>query len=180
LSRKVKELICKELEERYRGTTSCVVVGYQGIDATLASKLRRSLREKDVELRVIRNRLAKIAFSRIGLDEVTKLFEGPVAIARGGEDPAALARAVFECAKETEFFVVKGGYCDGRLITADEVKALSEIPPKDVLYGKILGGVQAPIAKVAMGINGVMQKLAAALKALSEKDKAEQDNAGGQ
>jgi len=177
LARKIKELICKELEEHYRDTRNAVVVAYQGIDAPSADKIRRALREKEIELRVIKNSLAHLAFEKIGLGDLSRFLDQPVALARGGKDPVALAKAIAECAKEYEPLVIRGGLYEGKVVSAEEIGTMAEIPPVEVLYARMLAGVASPITRTAMAINGVLQKLAIAVKEAGQKLPAGEEKA---
>lgn len=173
MSRRLKELVVNELTEQFKGMKSCVLVEYRGLNARQMDDLRRSFARNQVRLQVIKNSLAAIALERVGLGELKSYLQGPTAIVRGGDDPAALAKLVVECAKKYEGIKIRGGYSEGRTYDPVQVKALSAIPPREVLYARMLGFIQGPMAALAGAFSSIQRSLACALRAIMEKKEKE-------
>ena len=163
----------RELGEYFRELDPCVVMSYLGIDAEEATQMRATLREKDVRLRVVKNSLSRIALREIGREDLVGLIDGPTAIASGGEDPIALAKLVAECAKGKDDVNILGGFCDGDMLSAEQVETFAKIPSREALYAQILGGIHGPLAGVAGMFASIQRSLVTALKAIADQ-KAEQ------
>lgn len=178
MSKRMNQLLVKELGEYFGGVNSCVLIRYTGLKAGAASKMRTMLREKQVRLRAVKNSLSRIALREKGFGGLDGLVDGPSAIASGGADPVALAKAVAECAKEKpkdkERIEICGGYYEGRVLTAAEVKALARIPSREVLLTQIVTAIQAPLAGVAGMFASIPRSLVTALKAIADKKEKEQ------
>lgn len=140
-----------------------VVTHYSGLNVAEMSGLRARLRESGGQLKVIKNRLAKIALDGKGGEAAQSLFQGPVAIAYSS-DPVSASKAVAEFAKENEKLVLIGAVMEEQVLDADGVKALSKLPSLDQLRGQLIGLIQAPATKVA----GVMQAPAGQLARLMQ------------
>lgn len=159
MARPEKEALVQEIAEKLSSSKSVVVTDYKGLDVAKITELRKKLREAGVEYRVIKNTLARIAAKNAEMEDLNELFVGPTAIAFGIEDAVAPAKVLVDFAKEHEELEIKGGALDGALIDAAKVKALAEIPPREVLLAKALGSLKSPI-------NGFVNVLAGNLRGL--------------
>lgn len=159
MARPEKEALVQEIAEKLSSSKSVVVTDYKGLDVAKITELRKKLREAGVEYRVIKNTLARIAAKNAEMEDLNELFVGPTAIAFGIEDAVAPAKVLVDFAKEYEELEIKGGALDGALIDAAKVKALAEIPPREVLLAKALGSMKSPI-------NGFVNVLAGNLRGL--------------
>jgi len=157
-----KQIKVAEIEKMLKESCSGVLVDYKGISVEDDTKLRRELREAGVTYFVEKNTLLKRAFEAIGLSKLDDVLEGPTAIAISKEDQTAPARILGKYAEKDERkFNLKAGFIGAEIYDENGVKALSKIPSKDVLLAQLVGSLQGPI-----------QKLAAVLKALQEKQEA--------
>ena len=148
-----------------------VVTHYTGLTVAEMTGLRAKLREGGGKLKVIKNRLAKIALDGKGGEAAKDLFQGPVAIAYS-PDPVTAAKAAADFAKDNEKLVVIGGVMDETVLDASGVEALAKLPSLDQLRGKLIGLVQAPATKVAGVVQAPAGQLARVIKAYAEKDAA--------
>lgn len=166
---KEKQAIVAELAEKMRNASAGVLVDYKGITVENDTKLRRELRQAGVEYAVVKNTLTRFAAREVGFDALDEHLNGTSALAISPSDPVAAAKILCEYAKKNDKFKIKAGFVDGKLITAEEVKALAELPPKEVLIAKVLGGFNAPISGFVNVLNGNIRGLAVALNAIVEQ-----------
>lgn len=166
---KEKQAIVAELAEKMRTASAGVLVDYKGITVENDTKLRRELRQAGVEYAVVKNTLTRFAAREVGFDALDEHLNGTSALAISPSDPVAAAKILCEYAKKNDKFKIKAGFVDGKLITAEEVKALAELPPKEVLIAKVLGGFNAPISGFVNVLNGNIRGLAVALNAILEQ-----------
>ena len=151
----IKKPIVDEIKELLDGAKTAVVVDYRGLTVEQDTNLRRTLREAGVVYKVYKNTMINFAIEGTEFAELSQNLEGPTAIAICKEDATAAARVLCNFAKEAEALEIKGGVIDGTYYDAAGVKAISSIPSKEVLLGKLLGSIQSPIANFARVIKQV-------------------------
>ncbi|MDX2236888.1 MAG: 50S ribosomal protein L10 [Hyphomonadaceae bacterium] len=153
-------------------TAGVVVVGhYSGLSVADLTALRGRLRQAGAGLKVVKNRLVKIAIDGTAKASAAHLFTGPVAIAYS-EDPVAATKVAVAYAKEKEQFVLKGGLLGDVVLDEKGVQALATLPSLDELRGKIVGLIQAPATKLAGVIQAPAGQLARVINAYAQKDAA--------
>jgi large subunit ribosomal protein L7/L12 len=133
------------LREALAGSRTLIVSEYRGLTVREIAEIRRALRKQDVSYRVVKNRLMRIAAQDSVGEALSPLLVGPTAIAFGN-DESATAKAVLDATRPYKLVTVTGGVLGDRSIDADGVKMLASLPSRDVLLGKLAGGMQAPIA----------------------------------
>lgn len=149
-----------------------VVVGhYAGLTVADMTVLRSRLRQAGASLKVVKNRLVKIAIDGTPQASGAHLFNGPTAIAYS-EDPVAATKVAVAYAKEKEKFVLLGGLLGGTVLDEKGVQALATLPSLDELRGKIIGLIQAPATKIAGVLQAPGGQLARVLSAYAAKDAA--------
>ena len=153
----IKKPIVDEIKELLDGAKTAVVVDYRGLTVEQDTNLRRTLREAGVVYKVYKNTMINFAIEGTEFAELSQNLEGPTAIAICKEDATAAARVLCNFAKEAEALEIKGGVIDGTYYDAAGVKAISSIPSKEVLLGKLLGSIQSPIANFARVIKQVAE-----------------------
>lgn len=173
-----KAAVVEEMKEKLQAAQGVVFVGFTGLTVADVTKLRRKFREGNVEYKVIKNTLTRIAASEIGFEGVSEFLEGPTAIAYSTEDAVAPAKILKEFIKETktEALTVKVGIADGQIIDAAAVDALANLPSRDELIAKIVGSMQAPISGLVNVLQGNIRNMVYVLDAVRAK-KAEQETA---
>ena len=160
---KQKESTVAEIKEKIEKASSMVLVEYRGLNVEDVTELRKNFREAGVDYKVYKNTLMARAFTELGYEDFTKNFHGPNAIAFAYDDIAAAARVSNKFAKENEKLVIKSGMVDGKEIDLDGIKALAELPTKEVLLSQVLGGLNGPIQGFANVLSGTMRSLVIAL-----------------
>ena len=164
-----KQEIVKALAQKMDGSVSGVLVDYKGTDVAMDTEMRRKMREAGVEYTVIKNSMLRFAAREIGLDELEPFLEGPTALAIHVDDPVAPAKVVFSYVGKDKPMQVKVGFVDGKVISAQEVEALSKLPAKEVLVAQVLGTMMAPISGLVNVLNANIRGLAVVLQAIADK-----------
>lgn len=164
-----KKQLVEELKEKIGAAQSIVIVDYKGLTVFEDTELRKTLREANVEYRVLKNRLMQKAFNELGYTDFDEALNGPTAVAFAMTDPAAPAKILLESADKTKKVSIKCGMVDGAYITPDGVKELATLPPKEVLIAKLLGTMSAPISGLARVLNETISGLARVLNQIAEK-----------
>jgi large subunit ribosomal protein L10 len=172
-----KERVVAELTERLRAAETLIVADYRGLTMPQIDGLRGKLLEHGARLSVVKNTLTRRAAEAAGADALLALLEGPSAIAfvETDGDPAAVAKALSDSARETRVLVVRGGVMNGRQITDADVESLAKLPPLDVLRGQVLGVVVAPLTGLLALVNAPLQNLIGLIDARIEQLQAQGD-----
>jgi large subunit ribosomal protein L10 len=168
-----KKEIVQELVEKLKSATAGVLVDYRGLTVEQDTELRNQLRKAGVEYKVVKNTLTRFAAKEVGYDELDPQLNGPTSLAISADDPVAPAKVLVEFSKKNENLEIKSGFVDGKVISVDEIKELADLPPREVLIAKVLGGFNAPISGFVNVLNGNLRGLAVALNAIAEKKAAE-------
>lgn len=166
-----KQSVVSELKGKLSVTKGAVLTNYRGLTVAQDTQLRRKLREAGVEYRVVKNTMTRIAAQEVGIEGLEVYLEGPTAIAISDTDPVAPARVISEFIKENKLkaLEVKGGLLDGKVIDAEGVKALAELPSREVLLAQVLAGMQTPIAGFVNVLQGSIRKFVYALEAVRQQ-----------
>ncbi len=153
-----KKIIVADLTEKMKNAAAGVIVSYQGITVEDDTALRSELRKAGVEYAVIKNTLTKRACENVGYTELTNVLEGMTAVATSAEDPVVAAKILKKFADKVETFEIKAGFVDGKVLDAAGVNELAELPPKEMLIGKILGSLQSSLYGLAYVLQAYVDK----------------------
>ncbi len=157
------------ITERMQAAQSMILADFSGLTVEQMTKFRSECREKAIDCRVVKNRLAKIACDNAEVAVMKDHLKGPTAILFGMESQVDPAKVVVDFAKDNEAMKVKGGVVDGQFLDSDQVVALSKVPSKEELYAKMMGSINSPLTGVVFGINGVMGALARTIDAVAKQ-----------
>ncbi|HGC8825532.1 TPA: 50S ribosomal protein L10 [Streptococcus agalactiae] len=146
------------IAEKMKAAASIVVVDSRGLTVEQDTNLRRSLRESDVEFKVIKNSILIRAAEKAGLEDLKELFVGPSAVAFSNEDVIAPAKVISDFAKGAEALEIKGGSVDGKFTSVEEINALAKLPNKEGMLSMLLSVLQAPVRNVAYAVKAVAEK----------------------
>ena len=161
-----------QIKEKVEKAQVAIVTEYQGMSVEDITNLRRALQKEDGDYMVTKNTLAKIAVKGTEYELLTDLLTGPIAIAFGYDDQVMPAKALAKFIKETEKGKIVGAVLDGKLLSADEAKALAALPSKQEIYAKMLGCINSPASGIANSINAVMSSLTRAMAAVRDQKSA--------
>lgn len=143
--------------EKMKAAASIVVVDSRGLSVDQDTVLRRSLRESDVEFKVIKNSILTRAAEKAGLDELKDVFVGPSAVAFSNEDVIAPAKVIADFAKTADALEIKGGAIEGAVSSAEEIQALAKLPNREGMLSMLLSVLQAPVRNVAYAVKAVAE-----------------------
>jgi large subunit ribosomal protein L10 len=165
------ELVAFYTEQLHR-SQALIVTEYSGLNMKQMDELRGKVREAGGEFHIVKNTLGQVAFDSAGLPQPDKLMKGSTAIAFAFQDAPAMAKIISDYARTSDFVKVKGGYLGKNLMSAEDVKALAELPPLPVMRAQLLGVLSAPASKLVRTLAEPARQVAAVLKAYAEKDAA--------
>jgi large subunit ribosomal protein L10 len=169
-----KVAVVTEGRERFEAADAALLTEYRGLNVKALADLRRQLRMSGGEYKVYKNTLVRFAARDLGAEQLEALLTGPTAITFVKGDAAAAAKTLRDYARTNQSLVVKGGLLGGKVLTAGEVQALADLPPRDVLLAQVAGAFQAPLVKLAGLLQALPRNFAYGLKALID-----QGGAGG-
>lgn len=164
-----KQAIVAELKGKLTETKGAVLADYRGLTVAQDTKLRRKLREAGVEYKVVKNTMLRLAAHDLELQGLDPYLEGPSALAISSVDPVAPAKIIAEFAKEFKALEIKAGLVEGKVIDAAGVKALANLPPREVLIAKMLGSMQSPISGLANVLQGTIRNVVYVLDAVRKQ-----------
>lgn len=173
LNLEAKKQLVEEIKERLQKIQGAVLADYRGLNVAEMTELRSKLREAGIEFKVLKNTLTRKAADEIGLEGLEPYLEGPTAIAFGIDDPVAPAKILSDFAKTHKALELKAGILENRVIDVKGIKALADLPSKEVLLAQVLAGMQSPMYGFAGSLQGVLRKFVYALDAVREKKAAE-------
>ena len=153
-----KQALVANLTDRLSASVAGVIVSYKGITVEDDTALRRKMREAGVNYTVVKNTLLRRAAESTGLSELNPVLEGTTALATGDNDHVAAAKILHEYAKSHENFTLKGGFLDGKVLSMEELTELAQIPSKEVLLAKVVGGLNATICKMVYVLDAIAKK----------------------
>ncbi len=154
----LKQPIVDEIKELLDGAKAAVLVDYRGLTVEQDTKLRKNLREANVQYKVYKNTLINFAVKGTEFEELSKHLEGPTAIAISKEDATAPARILFNFSKEADALELKAGVVDGTYYDENGIKVIATIPSREELLSKLLGSMQSPITNFARVIKQIAEK----------------------
>lgn len=158
-----KEEEVNMLAEKMKDAKLILFADYRGINVEDVTKLRANLRQSNSEYKIIKNNISRRALQKCGYEGLDSSLEGPTAIIIGKEDYLEPAKAIYEYTKEHDFYKIKGGVVEGKVMTAEEIITLAKLPSRETLIGMLAGGLLGTISKFAVAIDQVrIQKEGAA------------------
>ncbi len=156
------------LTERIRSSGALLLADYRGLSVHDATELRRSLAGQ-ARFAVAKNTLLQRAAGEAGVEGLDPLLSGPTAIAFVEGDVVAAAKRLVEAAKRFPALVLKGGYLDGRVLTADEARSLADLESREVMLSKIAGMLQSEMSRAASVLQALQSRFVGLLEALRDK-----------
>lgn len=169
---KEKQAIVAEVNETAQAALSAVMADYRGVTVDAMTKLRQSARESGVQVRVIRNTLAKRAFEGTELECMNEALTGPCIVAFAMEDPGASARLFKDFAKEQEAFEIKALSVGGKLLPAEQIDALAKLPTRDEALALLMAVMQAPVTKLVRTMNDIPGRVTRVVAAVRDQKQA--------
>ncbi|MFH0910587.1 MAG: 50S ribosomal protein L10 [Planctomycetota bacterium] len=169
---RVNTLMLRELTARYAKSDTLIAVGYEGLDVQSTNALRRVIAGKNLRMRMVKNRIAKLAFDELGIRGVERILAGQVAFIEGG-DPVAMARTIRDFAREYKQVVFRGAIVERTVLDSEAAKGLADGASKAELQGRVVSAALSGGALLCGALLGPAARMAGALAALAEKGKTE-------
>ncbi len=157
---KQKQAQVAELAEKMKDSKIILLTEYRGINVADVTALRASLRKVNSEYCVIKNNITRRALQTNGIEELEDKLEGPVAVVLGHDDYLEPLKAIYEYTKDHDFYKIKGGVIDGKVVTTEELVTLAKLPSRETLIAKLAGSLLGNISKLAVALNQVQQQKA--------------------
>jgi large subunit ribosomal protein L10 len=169
LKREDKRKVVGDLNQRMRQSKVAILTRFVGLNVEKMTQLRRELRKAAVEYRIIKNTLMRLAVQGTDKEALTSKLEGPVAVAWSNADPVAPARVLAKFAKDFSELQILVAYCDGRLWGPAEIQQWVNLPGLEELRGKLVGLIQAPVARLVRLLGTPSTRVVQVMKAKSEQ-----------
>jgi large subunit ribosomal protein L10 len=166
--RAVKEEKVAVLHAKFDGARGAILSDYRGLNVQQMAELRSRLREAAVELQVVKNTLARRAVEETDFRQLADYFVGPTSVAFAVDDVVAMAKALTGYAKREPKLEIRAGVIEGKTILSQDITALADLPPREVLLGQLLAGMQGPISGFIGVLHGVLRQLLSVLLAIAE------------
>jgi large subunit ribosomal protein L10 len=169
MSKPVKQMVARQLSGRFAGLKSVAIVDVTGVDAVMTHRIRGRLRDKDIQLVVVKNSLARQAFREVGLEQAVPLLDGPCAVAYGSDSIVTVVRELMDIRREAARLTVKAAVLDGDVFGPDRVEELSSYPTREEAIAKVVGGALSAGSVLAGRLLAPGGRLASILKAIEER-----------
>ena len=150
-----KEQEVNTLAEKIEASKIVLLTDYRGITVDGVTTLRADLRKANSEYKVIKNNITRRALEKCKFEGLENLLEGPTAVIMNHDDYLDTAKIIYEFSKANEFYKIKGGIIEGKVMTAEEIITLAKLPSKETLIGMLAGALLGNISKLAVALNEV-------------------------
>ena len=149
-----KEEVAK-LAEEIKQAKLVLLVDYRGINVEDVTNLRTTVRNAKASYRVIKNNITRRALAEAGIEMDGSVLEGPTAVIMTNEDYLEPTKAIYNFSKENEFYKIKGGVVEGKVMTAAEIITLAKLPSRETLLSMLAGALLGNISKLAVALDQV-------------------------
>lgn len=147
-----------KLAEKIKSAKLILLTDYRGITVTDVTKLRAELRKSNTEYTVIKNNITRRALAEAGIEGLDEALLGPTAVILNNEDYLAPIKAVYNYVKDNDFYKIKGGIIDGKVVSVEEIMTLAKLPSREELLSQLAGSLLGTIAKLAVGLDQVRRQ----------------------
>jgi len=171
MTKAAKQALKDKVAERLQKANAAMIAEYRGLTVAELADLRVKLREAKAEFKVVKNRIAKVAIREDApaMLPVVDRLKGPVGLVLVYGDAASVAKSLLEFAKDKENFKVTGGVLDGKAVGAADLKAIAELPSKEVLLARLVGTLVAPHRGLLGVLSGVPRQVVTVINAIKDK-----------
>jgi len=172
VAKKIQESKTKaigELKESFSAAQDFIFTDYRGLTVEQITNLRKSLRAKQVEYKVVKNNFARIAFEQLSAPDVSSYFVGPTAVAIAPKDSSEVAKILLDFAKEVPNLKVKGALVGKTLYNAAQTEAYSKLPGRLELISMLMSVMNGPARNLTAALNDIPSRLVRTIKAVADK-----------
>ena len=156
LNQKKEEV--KKLAEKMKEAKLILLADYRGINVVDDTELRKELRNANATCNVIKNNITRRALKECGIEGLDETLEGPTVIIMSNEDYLAASKIIYNFTKTHDFYKIKSGVVDGKVMSAEEIITLAKLPSREDLLSMLAGALLANISKVAVALNEVKKQ----------------------
>lgn len=167
-----KKNIAENFHEKLSRAKVVIITDYKGLNVEAISDLRKKLREFQVEYRVVKNTLLERAAENTGAILIKEKFKGPTAVALSYDDPVAPAKILIKFAESNKNLKIKAGILEGKALDFDAIKALSTMPPREVLLSQLLSAMNGVPVSFVRTLNEIPKQLLYVLQAIKQQKEA--------
>src|SRR5438309_10368250 len=178
MNRDQKAAAIAEIAAHIDDSHAIFAVDYRGISVPQIAELRSKLRDAEATFKVVKNSLTERAADDAGVVTLKDYLTGPTALTFVRGDAATAAKAIADYARATQLLPFKGGLMDGNVLDVEQLRALSRLPSREVLYGQLVGVVASPISGVVRTLSALLGGLASALGQVRDKEDSGEIPAG--
>jgi large subunit ribosomal protein L10 len=178
MNRDQKAAAIAEIAAQIDESQAIFAVDYRGISVAQAAELRSKLREGDATFKVVKNSLTERAADQVGAEPLNAFLSGPTALTFVRGDVATAAKAIADYARVTQLLPFKGGLMGTDMLDVDQIRSLSRLPARDVLYGQLVGVIASPVSGLVRTMSALLGGLASALGQVREKKESGEIPAG--
>ena len=146
-------------KEKFEKAKLIILTDYRGINVSDVTKIRADLRKADCEYKVAKNTILQFAAKEAGLEGLVDLLQGPTAITFSNEDYVEPAKVLYDYAKTSDFYKIKGGVMDGKVVSVEEIEKLAKLPSREMLLTQLATVLLANIRNLAVVLDQTKQKL---------------------
>ena len=150
-----KQAQVDELAKVLKDAKVVLLTDYRGITVTDVTKLRADLRNANAEYKVIKNNITRRALAECGIEGLEEQLTGPTAVIMSNEDYLEPAKAIYKFSKDNDFYKIKGGVIEGKVMTAEEIITLAKLPSRETLLSMLAGALLGNISKLAVALDQV-------------------------
>ena len=143
------------LAEKIKEAKVVLLTDYRGINVLDVTNLRAKLRNADIEYKVIKNNITRRALKECNLEGLDEALEGPTAVIIGNNDYLEACKTIYEFAKDNDFYKIKGGIIDGKIVPVEEIITLAKLPSRETLLSMLAGALLGNISKLAVALDQV-------------------------
>jgi large subunit ribosomal protein L10 len=158
-----------ELKEVFQSSTDFIFADYRGLTVEQITVLRKQLRGKGAQFKVVKNNFARIAFEQLSAPDVSAYLAGPTAVTVSPKDSNEVAKVLLEFAKEAPALSVKGGLVGASVYDAKQMEAFSRLPGRLELISMLMSVMNGPARNLAAALNDIPSRLVRTLKAVADK-----------
>ena len=169
MNREQKAAAIEEVARQITEAETIYAVDYRGASVPQAAELRARLRDADATFRVVKNTLTERAADQVGAEGLKAYLEGPTAMTFVRGDAAAAAKALADFRRTSGLLEFKGGWMNGAALSPEQMDAIARLPTREVLYGRLVGMVAAPLTGLAGALGNLIGGLARALQAVADQ-----------
>ncbi len=178
MNRDQKAVAIAEIASHIDESDAIFAVNYRGITVAQVAELRAKLRESDATFKVVKNSLTERAADQVGADTLKAFLSGPTALTFVRGDIASAAKTVADYGRATQLLPFKGGLMGGAELDVEQIRSLSRLPSREVLYGQLVGVVASPISGLVRTLNALISGVAVALGQVQAKKESGEIPAG--